>query len=284
MSALALPFEKRPFPIERCLSAKRGFSDRAKNPAQTTPCRSGQTVRQFPMLTGYARVSTTDQNLSLQRDALQAAGCEKIFPHHGVSESLVKRSGLNAALKSLRPGDTLIVWKLDRRGRSLPHLVETVADLGARGINFRSLSDPIDTQSAGGRPVLHIMAALAEFERSIIIERTRAGLAAAERRGRKLGRPRSLSPFDAEAARDLLDMGDAVADVARALGIARSTLYESLARNETKAAAPMRLRRAKPYGPNPECPHHRIDRSFHLLRKTLVLRTCLNPITVSQSA
>jgi hypothetical protein len=173
------------------------------------------------------------------------------------------------------PGDALIVWKLDRLGRSLSHLVETVADLGARGINFRSLSDPIDTQSAGGRLVLHIMAALAEFERSIIIERTRAGLAAAERRGRKLGRPRSLSPFDAEAARDLLDMGDAVADVARALGIARSTLYESLARNETKAAAPMRLRRAKPYGPNPECPYHRIDRSFHLLRKTLVLPTVL---------
>jgi DNA invertase Pin-like site-specific DNA recombinase len=204
------------------------------------------------MLTGYARVSTTDQNLSLQRDALKAAGCEKIFSDRGVSGSLVKRSGLNAALKSLRPGDTLLVWKLDRLGRSLSHLVETVADLGARGINFRSLSDPIDTESAGGRLVLHIMAALAEFERSIIIERTRAGLAAAKRRGRKLGRPRSLSPADAADARGLIDMGEAVADVARALGIARSTLYESLARNKLKAEAATRRRRAKPYGPKPQ--------------------------------
>src|SRR5271155_5092164 len=106
--------------------------------AQTAPCRSGQTGRQSPMLTGYAR-ATTDQNRSLQRDALKAAGCEKIFFDRGVSGSLINRSGLNAALKSLRPGDTFIVWKLDRLGRSLAHLVQTILDLGERGINFRSL-------------------------------------------------------------------------------------------------------------------------------------------------
>ncbi len=125
---------------------------------------------------GYARVSTTDQHLNLQRDALKAAGCKKIFADRGMSGSAATRPQLTRALKALRPGDTLVVWKLDRLGRSLSHLVETIADLGKRGVNFRSLSDPIDTESAGGRFVLHIMAALSEFERSLIIERTRAGL------------------------------------------------------------------------------------------------------------
>jgi len=141
---------------------------------------------------GYAPVSTTDQHLNLQRDALKAAGCKKIFADRGMSGSAATRPQLTRALKALRPGDTLVVWKLDRLGRSLSHLVETIADLGKRGVNFRSLSDPIDTESAGGRFVLHIMAALSEFERSLIIERTRAGLAAAKKHGIKLGRRPTL--------------------------------------------------------------------------------------------
>lgn len=182
---------------------------------------------------GYARVSTTDQHLNLQRDALKAAGCKKIFADRGLSGSAVTRPQLARALKALRPGDTLIVWKLDRLGRSLSHLVETIADLGKRGINFRSLSDPIDTESAGGRFVLHIMAALAEFERSLIIERTRAGLAAAQRRGIKLGRRRRLDEKKIAQARRLIEGGESRGDVARILRVARSTLYESLRLTET---------------------------------------------------
>ena len=182
---------------------------------------------------GYARVSTTDQHMNLQRDALEAAGCKKIFADRGVSGSAITRPQLARALKALRPGDTLIVWKLDRLGRSLSHLVETIADLGKRGINFRSLSDPIDTESAGGRFVLHIMAALAEFERSLIIERTRAGLAAAQRRGIKLGRRRRLDEKKIAQARRLIEGGESRGDVARILRVARSTLYESLRLTET---------------------------------------------------
>jgi DNA invertase Pin-like site-specific DNA recombinase len=181
---------------------------------------------------GYARVSTTDQHLNLQRDALKAAGCTKIFADRGVSGSAITRPQLARALKALRPGDTLIVWKLDRLGRSLSHLVETIADLGKRGVNFRSLSDPIDTESAGGRFVLHIMAALSEFERSLIIERTRAGLAAAKRRGVKLGRRPSLDEKKIAQARRLIEGGESREDVARALRVARSTLYASLRRTE----------------------------------------------------
>src|SRR4051812_6294284 len=127
------------------------------------------------MQIGYARVSTVDQNPALQQDALKAAGCEKIFADE-VSGSVTARRGLDRALAALKPGDTLVVWKLDRLGRSLSHLVNLIAELGARGVSFRSLSDPIDTTNAGGRLVLHIMGALAEFERSVIVERTQAGI------------------------------------------------------------------------------------------------------------
>jgi DNA invertase Pin-like site-specific DNA recombinase len=132
------------------------------------------------------------------------------------------------ALAALSSGDTLIVWKLDRLGRSLAHLVQLIAELGARGIGFRSLSDPIDTESAGGRLVLHIMGALAEFERSLIVERTQAGLQAAKRRGRKLGRPPKLTAAQIVHARALLDSGENGSTVARSFGVARSTLYEAL--------------------------------------------------------
>lgn len=181
---------------------------------------------------GYARVFTTDQHLNLQRDALKAAGCRKIFADEGVSGSAVTRPQLARALEALRPGDTLVVWKLDRLGRSLSHLVMTIADLGKRGINFRSLSDPIDTERAGGCSVSHIMAALADAERSLLVERTRAGLDAATKRGIKLGRTRRLDEKKVAKARCLLDGGESPADVARILRVARSTLYESLRRTE----------------------------------------------------
>jgi DNA invertase Pin-like site-specific DNA recombinase len=180
---------------------------------------------------GYARVSTSDQTLNLQRDALKEAGCIKVFSDRGLSGSVGSRPGLDRALASLRPGDTLIVWKLDRLGRSLAHLVQTIAELGERGVNFRSLSDPIDTQSPGGRLVLHIMAAMAEFERSLIVERTRAGLEATRRRGKKLGRRRLLTPKHVTLARKLLANGETRAAVAHRLGVSRSTLYLSISRD-----------------------------------------------------
>ena len=143
------------------------------------------------MLVGYARVSTHEQNLSLQVDALTQAGCEKIFEDK-ISGIKAERPGLNAALEFVRKGDTLVVWRLDRLGRSLKHLIETVADLEGRGIGLRSLQEAIDTTTAGGRLVFQIFGALAEFERNLIRERTLAGLQAARARGRKGGRPKAL--------------------------------------------------------------------------------------------
>jgi DNA invertase Pin-like site-specific DNA recombinase len=186
-----------------------------------------------PMLIGYARVSTNEQTIDLQRDALKDEGCARIFSDRGVSGAVTRRRGLDRALSLLRRGDTLVVWKLDRLGRSLAHLVETVAELGARGVHFRSLSDPIDTESAGGRLVLHIMAALAEFERSLNSERTRAGLAAAKRRGRKLGRRPALTPKQIARARQLIRSRKSVKNVARRLNVARSTLYLALRRTRS---------------------------------------------------
>ncbi len=179
------------------------------------------------MLLGYARVSTADQHLSLQRDALTAAGCEKIFTDTMTGTS-TERPGLTKALAALRSGDTLVVWKLDRLGRSLSHLVALIAELGERGVSFRSLSDPIDTASAGGRLVMHIMGALAEFERSLIVERTQAGLQAAKRRGKKLGRPAKLSAAQVIHAKALMAAGENGRSVARSFGVARSTLYAAL--------------------------------------------------------
>ena len=127
------------------------------------------------MLIGYARVSTDEQNLDFQRDALQSAGCEKIFTDH-ISGTKARRPGLEEALSHLRQGDTLVVWRLDRLGRSLRHLIDTVNDLQEQGVNFKSLTEALDTTTSGGKLVFHIFGALAEFEREIIRERTRAGL------------------------------------------------------------------------------------------------------------
>src|SRR3954469_23048251 len=141
------------------------------------------------MLIGYARVSTDDQNLDMQRDALEKAGCEQIYTDR-VSGTKDNRPGLTVALSHLRSGDTLVVWRLDRLGRSLRHLIDTVTTLKERGIHFRSLQEQIDTATSGGKLVFHFFGALAEFERDLIRERTQAGLEAARARGKVGGRPR----------------------------------------------------------------------------------------------
>lgn len=180
------------------------------------------------MLIGYARVSTQDQNPELQLDALKKAGCEKVFVEKA-SGAQRERPELQAALDFMRSSDMLVVWKLDRLARSLKQLIETVEALEERGIGFRSLTEAIDTTTAGGRLVFHIFGALAEFERSIIRERTIAGLSSARARGRLGGRPRGLSNEDISAARALLsDPAITVEEVAKRLGVATSTLYRYL--------------------------------------------------------
>lgn len=180
------------------------------------------------MLIGYIRVSTDDQNLDLQRRAMLAAGVERMFSDQ-VSGSARERPGLRAALTALSAGDCLVVWRLDRLGRSLPHLIEIVADLASRGVEFRSLTEAIDTTSAGGRLIFHIMGALAEFERALITERTSAGLAAAKARGERLGRRPVLNARQIAHARQLVEVaGEPVASVARSMNVGRSTLYRAL--------------------------------------------------------
>ncbi len=180
------------------------------------------------MQIGYARVSTTDQDSSLQLDALKQAACERIF-EETASGAQRDRPELKEALRYLRKGDVLAVWKLDRLARSLKQLMETVEELAERGIALRSLTEGIDTTTANGRLVFHIFGALAEFERSLIRERTLAGLAAARARGRKGGRPPALSKRDIEHAKALLrDPEITVEEVARRLNVAASTLYRHL--------------------------------------------------------
>ena len=182
------------------------------------------------MLIGYARVSTQDQSPALQLDALKAAGCERIFVEKA-SGAQRDRPELKSALDFARgdTGDVLVVWKLDRLARSLSQLIDTVDLLERRGIGFRSLTEAIDTTSAGGRLVFHMFGAMAEFERSIIRERTRAGLDAARARGRVGGRPPSLSPKDIAAAKAMLkDPEITVTEVAKRLKVAPSTLYRHI--------------------------------------------------------
>ncbi len=180
------------------------------------------------MLVGYARVSTQDQTPALQLDALKAAGCERVF-HEKASGAQRDRPELAAVLDYMRAGDTLVVWKLDRLARSMKQLIETVEKMETRQIGFRSLTEAIDTTTAGGRLIFHVFAALAEFERSVIKERTTAGLAAARARGRKGGRPRSLTEKDIAAARAMLsDPEITVDEVARRLGVGPATLYRHL--------------------------------------------------------
>lgn len=177
------------------------------------------------MLIGYARISTSDQNAALQVDALKAAGCERIFVET-ISGAAHERPKLKAALRAAKNGDALVVWKLDRLARSFAHLLDTVATLDRRGIGFLSLTENIDTVTAGGRLVLHIFGALAEFERAIIHERTMAGLEAARARGRVGGRPCKMTEDDLTSARALLQETElSVPEVARRLNVSVSTLY-----------------------------------------------------------
>lgn len=174
---------------------------------------------------GYARVSSSDQNLDLQRDALLQAGCHRVFEDK-VSGVKVDRPGLTEALAYLRPGDTLVVWRLDRLGRSLPHLIATVQDLADRGISFMSLQEAIDTSTPGGNLVFQIFGALAEFERNLIRERTLAGLAAARARGRHGGRPPKLSSQKQELLFHLYDgRKHPVSVICSLIGISRSSVY-----------------------------------------------------------
>lgn len=179
-------------------------------------------------LIGYARVSTGDQNPDLQEDALKAAGCIRVFTDKA-SGTLDRRPHLDELLDFLRPGDVLTVWRLDRLGRSVRHLTETVNTLAARDVGFRSLTEGIDTTTPAGKLVFHIFAALAEFEREIIRERTNAGLAAARARGRKGGRHPKVTPAKLATARKLYDAREhTVAEIADIVGVARSTLYRAL--------------------------------------------------------
>lgn len=180
------------------------------------------------MLLGYARVSTDDQDAALQVDALERAGCSKVFVDTA-SGALAERAELSRLLDQARPGDTLVVWRLDRLGRSIKHLITTLTDLSERQIGFRSLTENIDTTTSGGRLVFHIFAALAEFERDLIRERTRAGLAAARKRGRQGGRPPTLSAKQIKTARQLYDQRDmTVEQIGAILGVSRTTIYRAL--------------------------------------------------------
>ena len=176
------------------------------------------------MLIGYARVSTLDQNLDLQIDALTQAGCYKLFEDK-MSGSRAERPGLAKALEMLREGDTLVVWKLDRLGRSVKHLVDLVGQLHRQGVHFKSLTDAIDTSTPSGRFFFHVMASLAEMERELTGERTRAGLEVARQLGRKGGRKRKMTDSKIASARKLLASGVPPRNVAKNLGVSVPTLY-----------------------------------------------------------
>lgn len=201
------------------------------------------------MLIGYMRVSTGEQSLDLQRDALDRIGCERVFKDV-CSGRATERPGLNKALEMARDGDALVVWKLDRIGRSLPHVVGLVGDLGKRGVGLKVLTGDVDTTTATGRLVFGIFATLAEFERDLIHERTMAGLAAARARGRAGGRPRVMTRQKLKAAMAMMADRDNVArDVAAQLGVSVSTLYayvDAKGQARERASALLGKRRSKP--------------------------------------
>lgn len=183
-------------------------------------------------LIGSARVSTAGQDVALQCDALKRAGCARVYSDTG-SGSIRHRPELDACLEYLRVGDTLVVWRLDRLGRSLKNLIETVEELERREIGFRSLTEGLDTTTAAGRLTMHIFAALAEFERALVVERTRAGLEAARARGRVGGQPPVMSAEKVAAARALREAGDlTMKEIASLLGVSPATLYRRLSVEE----------------------------------------------------
>jgi DNA invertase Pin-like site-specific DNA recombinase len=198
------------------------------NVAQPPLSQGSATLPRMGHLLGYARVSTTDQHPQLQVDALKAAGCYRVFTETA-SGARTDRPTLEQLLDQLRPGDTLVVWKLDRLGRSLRHLVDTVSGLADHGIGFRSLQEAIDTTTPGGKLVFHVFAALAEFERDLIRERTSAGLAAARVRGRHGGRPSVLTGHKLQVAAEMYRSGHyTVAAIATTLGVSRASIYRHL--------------------------------------------------------
>ena len=176
------------------------------------------------MLIGYARVSPQDQNLELQTEALTKAGCKRIFDDK-ISGSRAERPGLAKALEMLREGDTLVVWKLDRLGRSVKNLIDLIGDIHKRGLQFKSLTDAIDTGTPSGRFFFHVMASLAEMERELMVERTRAGLEVARQLGRTGGRKRQMTDSKIKSAKKLLADGIPPRDVAKNLGVSVPTLY-----------------------------------------------------------
>ena len=185
------------------------------------------------MLIGYARVSTDDQNLDLQRDALQAAGCERVFEDM-VSGARADRSGLTTLMSMLRAGDTVVIWRLDRLGRSLKNLIELVERLEAAKVGLRSLHENIDTTSSGCKLVFYLFGSLAEFERNLIRERTQAGLVAARARGRMGGRPKRLDPAKLALALKLhRERNHTVEEICKMMGISKSTLYNYLDKAES---------------------------------------------------
>lgn len=178
------------------------------------------------MLIGYARVSTIDQNLSLQKDALLKAGCEKIF-EDTISGATASRPGLTEILAFARPNDVICVWRLDRIGRSLKNLIELVNLLEEKGIGLQSLQESINTTTSSGKLIFHVFGALAEFERNLIKERTSAGLAAARARGRQGGRPKALEPGKRKLAVDLYNKKEyPINEICKMMGISKPTLYE----------------------------------------------------------
>jgi DNA invertase Pin-like site-specific DNA recombinase len=181
------------------------------------------------MKIGYARVSTDDQKPALQLDALKRADCEKVFKDEGLSGAIRNRPALVRCLKKLQRGDTLVVWKLDRLGRSLRELITMLDDLKRHGVKFLSLTEHIDTDTATGRAMWQMIGVLAELERSLITERTRAGITAARKRGAKFGRKLKLDAEQLEHAREMLDQGKDRQHVARVLKVSRTTLYRALA-------------------------------------------------------
>jgi DNA invertase Pin-like site-specific DNA recombinase len=177
---------------------------------------------------GYARVSTTDQNVDLQTDALISAGCYKMYTDT-MSGAKEDRPGLAEIMSFIRKGDTLVVWRLDRLGRSLKHLIQLINELNEKGVYFKSVQESLDTSTPGGKLIFHVFGALAEFERDIIRERTMAGLASARARGRNGGRPKKLSAKQVEMAKRLMcDPNIPIAEVCETLGVSKSTLYRSV--------------------------------------------------------
>lgn len=177
---------------------------------------------------GYARVSTLEQNEALQHDALVAAGCQRVFVDKA-SGKLEHRPALDAMLDQLRPGDSVTVWRLDRLGRSLRHLIDVVADLESRDVTFRSLTESIDTSTPGGKLTFHLFGALSEFERDLIRERTIAGLASSRARGRRGGRPTVWTLAKLEVARSMYASGEHdIATIAKVVGVSRASVYRAL--------------------------------------------------------